>query len=57
MINKIKSFLAGKKSYLISAVIFVLGGLQSLGVDVPTEVYTMLGGLLGGSLRAGLNKI
>lgn len=55
-VKKVFSFLAGKKSYIISVVIFVLGGLQANGVDVPEEVYVMLSALLGVSLRAGISK-
>lgn len=54
--NNLIHFMQGKKTYLISAVIFVLGGLNALGVEVPVEVITMLGGLLGASLRAGISK-
>jgi len=57
MFNKVRDFLDGRKSFIVSAVIFVLGGLQAVGVDVPNEVYAILGGLLGASLRAGINKV
>jgi hypothetical protein len=53
----IKGFLDGKKSYIVSVVIFVLGGLQAVGVNIPTEVYAILGSLLGASLRAGIGKV
>lgn len=56
MYSKVKTALSGKKSYLVSSVIFVLGGLQALGVQVPNEVYALLGGLLGVTLRAGIAK-
>lgn len=52
-----KKFLDGKKSYLVSAVIFILGGLQALGVPVPEEVYVILGGLLGVAIRSSISKI
>lgn len=55
--KKLQYFLEGKKSYIVSALIFVLGGLQALGVEVPSEVYAILGGLLGVSLRAGISKV
>ena len=52
-----KNFLSGKKTYLVGAVIFILGGLQALGVNVPSEVYAILGSLMGVSLRAGISKV
>jgi hypothetical protein len=55
--NLIADFLYGKKTYLVSAVIFILGGLQALGVEVPTELYAILGSLLGVTLRAGIAKV
>jgi hypothetical protein len=57
IMNKVITFLSGKKSYMISALIFTLGGLQALGVPIPVEVYTMLGGLLGVTLRQGISKV
>lgn len=54
--KKLQKFLSGKKSYLVSVVIFVLGGLQALGVEVPQEAYVMLGGLLGVTLRRAVSK-
>lgn len=49
--------LEGKKTYIVSFVIFVLGGLQALGVPVPDEAYVILGGLLGVTLRVGISKV
>lgn len=48
------SFLKGYRTYLIGAVIFVLGGLQALGYSIPAEVYTLLSGLGIITLRAGV---
>ena len=55
--NKIANLLDGKKTYIVSAIIFILGGVQALGYEVPTEVYTILGGLLGVTLRSAINKV
>ena len=55
--KKLVNFLSGKKSYIVSVVIFVLGGLQAVGVPVPNEVYVVLGGLLGVSLRQAIKKV
>lgn len=50
------TFLQGKKTYLIAAAAFIIGGLQALGVDIPAWIYTMLGSLGLGALRAGVAK-
>lgn len=47
--------LAGKRTYIVAAVTFVLGGLQALGLHVPTEVYALLGSLGLAALRAGVS--
>ena len=47
-------WLKGKKTYLVMAVTFVLGGLSTCGVEVPTWVYGVLAGAGLGSLRAGV---
>jgi hypothetical protein len=54
--NKLKNLLSGKKTYLVSAVIFLVGGLQALGIEIPTELYAILGSLLGVTLRSGIAK-
>ena len=50
------SFLKGKKTYLIVAATFVLGGLGACGVGIPAWVYTLLAAAGLGSLRAGVDK-
>lgn len=55
-VNQVREFLKGKKTYMVVAVTFVLGGLQACGVDVPEAVYVLLGALGLGTLRAGVNK-
>lgn len=54
--SSIRSFLYGKKTYIIGAVVFILGGLSALGIQIPTEVYALLGGLGLTTLRAGVGK-
>ena len=49
-------FLKGKKTYLVAGATFVLGGLSACGLTVPIWVYTLLGAIELGSLRAGVNK-
>ncbi len=50
------TFLEGKRTYIVGAVTFVIGGLQALGVDIPVWVYPMLGSLGLAALRAGAAK-
>ena len=48
--------LKGKRTYLVAGATFVLGGLSACGLTVPIWIYTLLGALGLGSLRAGVNK-
>lgn len=50
------SFLYGRKTYLVAAATFILGGLSALGVSVPPWVYPLLAAAGLGSLRAGVQK-
>lgn len=50
------AFLQGKKTYLIVAITFILGGLNAVGVVVPEWVYIALSALGLGALRAGVSK-
>ena len=49
-------FLDGKKTYLVAAATFILGGLGALGVSIPPWVYPLLAAAGLGSLRAGVEK-
>lgn len=51
-----KDLLSGKKTYLFMAVLFVLGGLEAVGVDVPDAWFVIVAAAGGISLRAGLAK-
>lgn len=55
--QSIKTFLAGKKTYIVGFIVFVLGGLQALHVTIPSEVFSILGGLGLISLRASISNI
>ena len=53
------SFLNGKKTYLIAAIAFILGGLQALGVvdgSLVTKIDFILAPLGLAFLRAGVSK-
>lgn len=49
-------WLQGKKTYLVVAVTFVVGGLLACGVRIPEWVWALLGAAGLGSLRAGVEK-
>ena len=55
--SKVLDFLKGKKTYLIIATGFIVGGLQAVGVDIPPYVYGILGGLGLWTFKAGVNRI
>lgn len=42
---KFIKYLRGKKTYIVAAITFVLGGLDALGYPVPPELYALLGSL------------
>ncbi|WP_457798114.1 hypothetical protein [Methylocystis sp. S23] len=55
--EKLAALLDGKKTYFTVFGIFVAGGLQALGYELPSWVWTMLGGASAGSLRLAIAKI
>jgi hypothetical protein len=48
--------LKGKRTYLIAAATFVLGGLGAVGVSVPAWAYSLLAAAGLGALRAGVAR-
>ncbi len=49
--------LTGYRTYLVGAVIFVLGGLKALGVfDTPDSVLIMLGAIGGITMRSAVKR-
>ena len=46
----------GKRTYLLGGIVFVLGGLEALGFDVPNEVFIMLAGAGAWTLRAAVQS-
>jgi len=49
-------WLKGKKTYLIVAVTFIVGGLVATGVVIPEWVYVILAAAGIGAVRAGVSK-
>ena len=49
-------WLKGKKTYLVMATTFVVGGLMAAGVTVPPWLLVLLGSSGVGFLRAGVDK-
>ena len=48
----------GYRTYILAVAIFVLGGLQALGVEVPhaNEIMVMLGGMGAWTMRAAVDR-
>lgn len=45
----------GYRTYMLSALVFVLGGVKALGLyDVPNEVFVMLVGAGAWTMRAAI---
>jgi len=49
-------WLKGKKTYLVVAATFILGGLSACGVPIAPWVYPLLAAAGLGTLRAGVEK-
>jgi hypothetical protein len=62
MIDKLRVFLSGKKTYVIGVVVILIGTLEWLGVDIPgvdvgqDPLMWMLNGSGVMSLRAAIEK-
>lgn len=54
--DKYLEWLKGKKTYVVVAVTFILGGLRACGVEIPEWVYPLLAAAGFGALRAGVRK-
>ena len=52
VMKSLRKFFEGKKTYIVGAIVFVLGGLQALGYPVPEELYALFGALGLITLRA-----
>lgn len=49
-------WLEGKKTYIVAAATFILGGLQTCGVVIPPWIFPMLAAAGIGALRSGVRK-
>lgn len=56
MLEKIGNLLQGKKTYIITVLIFIAGGLQASGIVIPEIAWSILGGLGLAAVRSGINK-
>jgi len=55
---KVLEFINGKRTYLIAAVVVILGFLQGMDIfTVPEHVWAIAGGLGLTTLRSGVNKV
>lgn len=49
-----KTMLVGYRTYMVAAAMFGVGGAMMFGVQIPEEVWMMLGAIGLGSLRAAV---
>lgn len=49
------NWLQGKRTYIVAAATFVMGGLQACGVPVAPWIYPLLAAAGLGGLRAGVD--
>jgi len=49
------NWLQGKRTYIIAAATFVMGGLQAAGLPIAPWIYPLLAAAGLGGLRAGVN--
>ncbi len=52
----IRSWIVGKRTYLIAATILLCGMLSYCGVEIPDFIWAALGALGLGFLRAGVER-
>ena len=55
--NKIITFLRGRKTYAIAVAIVIVSILRHYGYEVPEEIWGILGALGLSFLRAGVDKV
>ena len=55
--DKLLALVSGKKTYLVAVVAIAAVGLQTFGVAIPEQVWTALGFLGLGTLRAAVADI
>lgn len=54
--NTIRDWLKGKKSYIVAAGIFIVGGLRASGVEIPEWIFGALAAAGLAAIRAGIQK-
>jgi len=50
------NWLQGKRTYIVAAAAFIMGGLQACGVPVAPWIYPLLAAAGLGGLRAGVDS-
>lgn len=55
--QNILNFIDGKKTYITGVILFVLGGLTAVGVEIPTYVYEMLAAFGIVAAKSALTKL
>ena len=52
-----REFLKGKKTYIVAFMVAVVIFLHMIGIQIPDEVYVILGALGVSGLRAAISKL
>ena len=51
-----KKWLEGKKTYFCAGILFIVGGLRAIGIEIPDEVFALLGAAGFASMKAGIER-
>ena len=54
--KKVFTWLKGKKTYITTAIIAIIGGLQAIGIATPEWVLIALGALGLGCVRSAIHN-
>ena len=57
IVDSFVAFISGKKTYIVGFLVFTLGGLSALGVEIPSEAYVLLAGLGVMTGREAIEKL
>lgn len=57
MLNKVREFLKGKKTYIVAIVTAGLGIARYYGVDIPVYIWPVMAALGFGAVKAGSKRI
>ena len=55
--SKLLEWFKGKKAYIAMVALFIMGGLQANGIEMPEWIFPIIAGLGLGTLRAAIKKV